>query len=85
VGDGLVISTAGLDLTAQRDREALLVRLETSAARLCRDVHPRVERLACEADAVARAVASAPKLAEAIEKAKAERRPSRLAALSGAN
>ncbi len=81
IGDGFSIRATGLDLGTTDGRAHLLLRVDAAAAKLCKGAPNKADRLACQAETRAQAVAATPDgLKSAIELAVAERNRTRLAA-----
>jgi UrcA family protein len=74
VGSSYVIRFEHLDLSRPADRQALLVQVERSAAKLCKGARTRVRQEACTRDAVQKSLSAAPASVEkAVQTARLER------------
>lgn len=74
VGGAYVIRFEHLDLSRPADRQALLVQIEKSAAKLCQGLRTRARQQACAADAVQKSLSAAPaSLQKTVETARLER------------
>ncbi len=74
VGSTYVIRYQHLDLARPADRQALLIQVERSAARLCEGVRPRAKREACTQGAISESLKTASiKVRDAVQTAQLER------------